>query len=44
MVMPNGLLSYEIISGKHKSRNYINIIKTEALPIIKVNIKDNIMF
>ena len=44
MVMPNGFLYYEIMNGKQKSTNYINIIKTKALPIIKVNIKDNYMF
>jgi len=43
-VMPNGLLPYEIMTGKQKSKNYIHIIKTKALPIIKVNIKDNFMF
>ena len=43
MIMPNDLLFYEIITDKQKSTNYINI-KTKALPIIKVNIKDNFMF
>jgi len=44
MVMPNGFLYYEIMTCKQKSTNYINIIKTKALPIIKINIKNNFMF
>ena len=44
MIMSNGLLSYEIMTGKQKLTNCINIIKTKPLPIIKVNIKDNFMF
>ena len=44
MLMPNGLLSYEILTGRQRSANYIHIIKTKALPIIKLNIKENFIF
>jgi len=44
MVMPNGLLSYEIMKGKQKSANYVNLIKSKALPIIKLNRKDDFLF
>ena len=44
MILPNGLLSYEILTGKQKSSNYIDIIKNKALPIMKINMKDKFVF
>ena len=44
MIMPNGLLSYEIMIGKQKSSNYIAIIRNKALPIIRLNVKDDFVF
>ena len=44
MILPNGLLFYEILTGKQKSSNYIDIIKNKALPIMKINMKDKFVF
>ena len=44
MILPNGLLSYEILTGKQKSSNYIDIIKNKALAIMKINMKDKFVF
>jgi len=44
MIMPNGLLSYEIMKGRQKSSNYVNLIKSKALPIIKLNAKQDFLF
>ena len=44
MIMPNGLLSYEIMIGEQKSSNYIATIRNKALPIIRLNIKDDFVF
>ena len=44
MIMPNGLLSYEIMKGRQNSEKYMDLIKTKALPIIKVNNKVDYIF
>ena len=44
MIMPNGLLSCEIKIGKQKSSNYIAIIRNKALPITRLNVKDDFVF
>ena len=43
MIMPNELLPYEIMKGLQKSSDYINIIKTKTLPIIKLNCQSDFM-
>ena len=37
MAFPNGLLSFKIIKGKLNSSGYINMLKNNILPIIKLN-------
>ena len=44
MLLPNGLLSYEIMVGKQNSSKYIEIIKNKAIPIIKLNYQDKVIF
>ena len=44
MIMPNGLLSYEILKGKQKSKNYIDMLENKAFPIIKVNHRPDFIF
>lgn len=44
MTLPNGLLSYEIMRGKQNSANYINILKTKAIPIIQLNYNERMTF
>ena len=44
MVMPNGLLSYKIMKGRQKSENYIRVLENNAIPIIKLNYKDEFTF
>jgi len=39
MIMPNGLLSYQVMKGRQKSEDYIKILETKAIPIIKLNCK-----
>lgn len=44
MIMPSGLLSYQIMRGKQNSQKYINIISSYAMPIININYKENMIF
>jgi len=44
MIMSHGLLSYEIMKGKQKLSNYVDLIKYIALPIIKRNAKNDFLF
>jgi len=44
MIMPNVLLSYWIKKGRQKSEDYMKIIETNALPIIKLNYKEDFIF
>ena len=44
MIMHNGLLSYEVMKGRQKSQDYINLLKTKAIPIIKLNCKEDFIF
>lgn len=44
MILPNGLLSYEIMRGNQNSDKYINIISKRALPIIKLALGNNFVF
>ena len=37
MIMPNGLLTIKIIGKNFKSEDYIDLLKTFAVPIIKLN-------
>ena len=37
MILPNGLVSFEVMKGKVNSEKYINIIKSKAIPIININ-------
>jgi len=37
MVMPNGLLSHKIIEGKFGSKDYLPLLKTSIVPIMKLN-------
>ena len=34
MIMPNGLLSYEVMKARQKSEDYMRIFETKAIPII----------
>ena len=44
MVMPNGLVSHTIIRGKFKAVNYIDLLKQQAIPIMKLNFHDEFVF
>lgn len=44
MIMPNGLLSYNIMKGKQNSATYVDILKSRALPIMKLNMDGKIIF
>ena len=44
MKMPNGLLLYEVMKGQQKSHDYINLLKTKAILIIKTNCRENFIF
>jgi len=44
MIMPNGLLSYQVMKGRQKSQDYINIMKSKAIPIMKLNCRKEITF
>ena len=44
MIMPNGLVSYQVMKGRQKSADYINILKTKAIPIIKLNCQSDFIF
>ena len=44
MVFPNGLLSYEIMKGRQCSSKYIEIFKSKAIPLIKLNYKQQMTF
>ena len=44
MVMPNGLLSFKVMKGRQKFVDYFRILETKALPIIKLNYKDQFTF
>ena len=37
MALPNGLLSYKIIKGKFNSEEYIEMLRTSTVPILKLN-------
>ena len=44
MVLPNGLLSFQIIEGHFNSIKYINLLCKFIVPIIKLNFGDNVWF
>ena len=44
MIMPNGLLAYEIMKGRQKSEDYIRILESKALPIAKLNCGEDFIF
>lgn len=43
-IFPNGTLSFRIISGSIKSKNYIDILKNSLIPMMKLNAKSNFYF
>ena len=44
MILPNGLLSFRLMQGNQNSESYIKIIAESALPIIKLNMKQDFIF
>ena len=42
--MPNGLLSYEVMKGRQKSEDYMQILETKAIPDMKFNYMDEFTF
>ena len=44
MVLPNGILAYEVMEGKQNSDTYIKILKEKAFKIIKLNFKEKMIF
>jgi len=44
MVMPNGLLSHKIIEGKFCSKDYLALLQTSVVPIIKLNYGNKFVF
>jgi len=44
MVMPNGLLSHKVIDGIFSSKDYIQLLKTSAVPISKLNYGKDFVF
>ena len=44
MIIPNGLLSYEIMKDHQKSEDYTRLLETKALPIVKLNYGEYFFF
>ena len=44
MVMPNGLISHKTIRGSFKSLNYLDLLRDLAIPILKLNFRDDFIF
>ena len=44
MVMPNGLLSHKFIEGKFSSKDYVDLLRTSAVPISKLNYGEDYFF
>jgi len=44
MILPNGLLSFHMITGKFRSADYITLLKSFVVPIMKVNVKSDFYF
>ena len=44
MILPNGLLSYQIMKGHQNSSSYIQILKSYAIPIMKINYEELLTF
>ena len=44
MVMPNGLLAHKIIESRFRSTDYIQLLKTTAVPICKLNYGNEFYF
>lgn len=44
MVLPNGLLAHRTINGKFKATDYINLLNSMVVPIIKLNFGTDISF
>lgn len=44
MVTPNGLLTIKFLQGKIKSRNYLDMLQTFAVKLMKLNMRPNFMF
>ena len=44
MLMPNGLLCYDVIDGKFNSDRYIQLLDTKVVPIMKLNYGSDFLF
>ena len=44
MILPNGMLSFQIMAGKQDTKKYIDIIIKFSQPIIKLKIKPGFIF
>ena len=44
MVMKNHLLSYYIIDGKFKSKDYVSMLDVHCVPYLKLNFGQNVTF
>jgi len=44
LVLPNGLLSYRVIQGNLDADKYIDLLRTTAVPMMKLNYGDDFMF
>jgi len=44
MISPNGLLSIKILEGKIKSSNYLHMLRTFAVRLMKLNMRPNFSF
>ena len=43
MVFPNGILTIKLLKGKIKSENYLHIVQTFAVKIMKLNMRPNFL-
>ena len=44
MILPRGMLSYQIMADKQDTEKYIHIITKFAMPIIKLEMKPGFIF
>jgi len=44
MTLPNGLLSFKVITGKFNSEAYMHMLKTSVVPILKLNFGEDFWF
>ena len=44
MISPNGILTVKLLKGKMRSNNYLEMLQTFAVKIMKLNMRQNFSF